>query len=62
MSRFEVALLFTVDGPPHPLRDALAAVREVEVEAPSSEAAEHFVDQIRLALQAVTFALERDGR
>lgn len=52
---FRVGLTFAVDdGQPPPravIHDALEALRAVEVEAPTQEAAEHFVDRIRLVLE-----------
>jgi hypothetical protein len=52
---FRVGLTFRVDKtlPPEraPLHDALEALRAVDIEAPTSEAAEHFADLLRLALE-----------
>jgi len=52
---FRIGLTFRVDKtiPPmrEPIHDALEAVRAVEVEAPTSEVAEHYATLLKSALE-----------
>lgn len=49
---FQVGIRFTVRPPLNdPLHPALLALKGLVIEAPSLEGAEHYADQIRLALE-----------
>ena len=51
MPLIQVGLHFGITRPKTPLHDALLAVREISVEAPTSEIGEHYVNQIMEALE-----------
>lgn len=60
MALIRVAVSFEIDPrmppPDRPVHDALRHLRGIEVEASSLEQAEHFVNEMRLALEYVANA------